>query len=316
MGVTSIIDPRFLDGSATNQIPVLNSTTGLFTPSSTLSGLTLNSPIISGNFSWAGISTWTISDAVKTIVIGDSLTFQDASNIWLALDPLSGQIVLGNGVNNPEFAFEGSGLTTLGGNILVNGGYIGITGDTQLIQLTAGTVTFDGDLVISGMIDAVSDSAHTISRTVGSGGVPSRVLILDRTASPSVLAGDGTELRFRVVDDSFSEVVGNLSFSTISNLDDTPESIFKVTTFNAGVGTVGMTLDNLSNLNVIGNIRIGDTVTPTHGLEVNASSQFLGSVGFYGITPVTQNQLATGVGATADDVITELQRLGLVRQAA
>jgi hypothetical protein len=37
---------------------------------------------------------------------------------------------------------------------------------------------------------------------------------------------------------------------------------------------------------------------------------------FYNTTPVVQNQLATGAGKTVDNVITELQRLGLVRQAA
>jgi len=39
------------------------------------------------------------------------------------------------------------------------------------------------------------------------------------------------------------------------------------------------------------------------------------SIGFYGVAPVARQLLATGVGATADDIITALQNLGLVRQS-
>lgn len=38
-------------------------------------------------------------------------------------------------------------------------------------------------------------------------------------------------------------------------------------------------------------------------------------IGFYGVAPVARQLLATGVGATADDIITALQNLGLVKQA-
>lgn len=40
-----------------------------------------------------------------------------------------------------------------------------------------------------------------------------------------------------------------------------------------------------------------------------------GKVGFYNTTPVEQPTLATGTGATVDDVITALQALGLVKQS-
>lgn len=39
------------------------------------------------------------------------------------------------------------------------------------------------------------------------------------------------------------------------------------------------------------------------------------NVGFYGTTPIAQAVLATGVGATVDDVITAIQNLGLVKQS-
>jgi hypothetical protein len=39
------------------------------------------------------------------------------------------------------------------------------------------------------------------------------------------------------------------------------------------------------------------------------------AIGFYGVTPVTRQVLATGAGATVDNVITALQNLGLVSQS-
>jgi hypothetical protein len=38
-------------------------------------------------------------------------------------------------------------------------------------------------------------------------------------------------------------------------------------------------------------------------------------LGFWGVTPIVQAVLATGAGATVDNVITALQNLGLVKQA-
>lgn len=60
-----------------------------------------------------------------------------------------------------------------------------------------------------------------------------------------------------------------------------------------------------------GNVNIVNDLTMGGALNHDGST-----VGFFATTPVTQNQLATGVGKTVDEVITELQRLGLVRQAA
>ncbi len=90
MAVTSIIDPRFLDGSADNQIPVLNNTTGLFTPTLSLTGLT--------------------SVSTTDLIVGNNI-------------------------------------------LLTDGGFIGVTGETTLVEFAAGTVTITGDLVV-GIITA------------------------------------------------------------------------------------------------------------------------------------------------------------------
>jgi hypothetical protein len=39
------------------------------------------------------------------------------------------------------------------------------------------------------------------------------------------------------------------------------------------------------------------------------------AIGFYGVTPIERALLATGAGASVDDVITALQNLGLVKQS-
>lgn len=79
-----------------------------------------------------------------------------------------------------------------------------------------------------------------------------------------------------------------------------------------------------------GKLRIGSVATPTEALhfadacniafDTTTGTEIGTAAGqklsFYGATPVAQNQLATGAGKTVDEVITELQRLGLVRQAA
>lgn len=69
--------------------------------------------------------------------------------------------------------------------------------------------------------------------------------------------------------------------------------------------------------------------SPTHLVHVNGTFKAVGdatlagaldhdgtTVGFFGTAPIAQAQLATGVGHSVDDVITALQNLGLVKQAA
>jgi hypothetical protein len=50
------------------------------------------------------------------------------------------------------------------------------------------------------------------------------------------------------------------------------------------------------------------------GLEIEASGTEP-MLGFYGVTPIARAVLATGAGATVDNVITALQNLGLVKQS-
>lgn len=54
----------------------------------------------------------------------------------------------------------------------------------------------------------------------------------------------------------------------------------------------------------------GGTMTMDGALDHNGTT-----VGFYGVAPTTRQLLATGAGATVDNVITALQTLGLVKQS-
>lgn len=59
--------------------------------------------------------------------------------------------------------------------------------------------------------------------------------------------------------------------------------------------------------------------TTSYALYADTGSHRIGSatatIGFYAVTPVARQTLATGVGASVDDVITALQNLGLVKQS-
>lgn len=56
------------------------------------------------------------------------------------------------------------------------------------------------------------------------------------------------------------------------------------------------------------------TTTAREGLRIRGGSSDV-QLGFYGVTPISRAVLATGAGATADDIITALQNLGLVKQS-
>lgn len=65
-----------------------------------------------------------------------------------------------------------------------------------------------------------------------------------------------------------------------------------------------------------------ETDSGYNGVYVDASNDAAnimyhgsGKVGFYGVTPITRAVLATGAGATVDNVISALQALGLVKQS-
>ena len=77
----------------------------------------------------------------------------------------------------------------------------------------------------------------------------------------------------------------------------------------SGDGNVGIEVGNTIDMGNSRNIEFG---TATGGKIGTATGEKLC---FWGVTPVVQQVLATGGGATVDNVISLLQTLGLCKQA-
>jgi len=132
-------------GTVDNQVLVWDNTTKTYVPGLILSGLTLNSPIVSGNFTWLSeddnyaildASTTDGSVAQKGISIGDILRiFSGTTDIsYLSLTPAGNLISFGNTTSNQTVNFETYGLTTFNGNITID----------RLANSADAVITFDG----------------------------------------------------------------------------------------------------------------------------------------------------------------------------
>lgn len=83
-----------------------------------------------------------------------------------------------------------------------------------------------------------------------------------------------------------------------------------------GSGWLWTVTDRKNAVRDIGKIAATGEIRVVPGIELDGALNHDGStVGFYGTTPIAQAVLATGAGATVDDVITALQNLGLVKQS-
>ena len=414
MGLIQTVHHDHIAGYVANQhIDWTNATENFLTTGSATCGLLTNA----GNWAWTGESIGNWSDARKDVALLNNdnvaLNLVAAGMPYLQIKTTSGSEALnfGNPITNQDYNFFGSGLITLGGDLLVNGGNIGITGDTDLLTLTSGQLEIDADIKISAgsitsdsgvisfgdedlfttgdlTVDTTTLNVSSLSGgghgTVGIGTAASDSALLLMSESSDK---DGVEFNLVFGVNLFEATGSNqtikaLKFDTIvstsSNqtlfcgIDNSltvnpqdPLTMDEVCGINNNVvlqgskneavnytnmylfkgnftpsGAAGVTIDNThglflpdmtgmkvtnpwsifslgGNMAHVGNVRIGDTTKPIIAtFEVNGSSLFISDIGFFNTTPVTQNQLQTGVGATVDNVITELQRLGLVRQAA
>jgi hypothetical protein len=159
MGLNINTDYRIPQPTATNQILVWNDLTGLLEASASLSGLTLNSPVIAGDFQWAGFSILDATDGCKTIDLRQdttgALTIRADNNNYIDINTGSLEehiIEFGNYQHDVKYRFLGFGLTTFGGNIRVNNGVIGDMFDPSIIIMDGsnGLVTVDADLTATG----------------------------------------------------------------------------------------------------------------------------------------------------------------------
>ena len=119
---------------------------------------------------WLGSSVLDMSDNTKNFKVGTgtvqafAITDEngfDYINIRTAVG--SQAVEIGDATINPALTLFGTGLTTLGGNLLVNSGNIGITADTNLMQLAANLLTVNGDLDVTGDAEILGNASIGIA---------------------------------------------------------------------------------------------------------------------------------------------------------
>ena len=169
----------------------------------------------------------------------------------------------------------------------------------SLIQLLTGDIVYLGDSASPvhmayssaakvGIGEPVPDSKlHIGQRDAGTNAIV-QMATISRNSSGVVAAGFGSSLLFELGD---------------TGADDT-----KVAKIDAlwNTATNGATKGDLV-------LSAYDTAA-REGLRIRGNGS-LPAIGFYGVAPIERALLATGAGATVDNVITALQNLGLVKQS-
>ncbi len=130
------------------------------TDDATITDLMTAGSITHAGWTWTGAeANWSNGEKIISLsnetIPASPLTFAINSLSYLAFHGTNSssdgaRIEFGNVTDNPAYTFFGSGLTTLGGNLLVNGGDIGITADANLLQLAADALTLNGNISING----------------------------------------------------------------------------------------------------------------------------------------------------------------------
>lgn len=127
-------------------------------------------------------------------------------------------------------------------------------------------------------------------------------------------AGIGTRLEFQAEGDSndLTEVAAQIDTVLTTATHSAATSRFDVRVNSAGTMVTPFSIAPTAvSLGEAVNLTVGTTTGTKIGTAGGASGQKLG---FFNQTPIVQPLLATGAGATVDNVITALQNLGLVRQ--
>jgi len=155
-------------------------------------------------------------------------------------------------------------------------------------------VTGDGSIPIVGSYGPGGDMDITLGNRGGVTALYGRFLISDHSANSLMTIGKD--------EISFNDDSQDIDFRVETNGDANALVV------NAGANRVQFGVD--IELGEGDNIIFGTSTGGRVGL--NSSNK----LSFWGVTPIVQQVLATGGGATVDNVITALQNMGLVRQSA
>ena len=175
-------------------------------------------------------------------------------------------------------AMDISGLTTLGGNLLVNGGDIGITGDTDLIQLANGALTVNGS--ITGTFVNITDDTNAY-----------------QINGEMILTNQGTQ---------------NISVGFKANITDPAAAIQ-----NISIGScAGEFLDNTAGVEATQNVFVGfEAGQGASAGTPNTGNSNVG-LGFQALTSLTSGSSNVGLGTLAGWQITAgNNNFGLGKQA-
>lgn len=227
-----------------------------------------------------------------------------------------------DGTANITVATATGGFTVSGGNVALGTNSLTLTGS---IASTGSRVTkgwFTDLEVTNAIVGGVTGNAATATAFQTARNINGTSF--NGTADVTVTAAAGTltgaTLNATVTASSLTSV-GTLSSLGVGAITSTGQ--FNVTV--AGVSDQARVKYDTSNFLSVNVSSTGDCVVQANGstgvlklvstgngVNVGDTSQ---KIGFYGVTPIVRALLATGAGATVDNVITALQNLGLVKQS-
>lgn len=265
---------------------------------------------------------------------------------WLLPDD-GGTLMLTSAIGNTVQANSAT-LTTLAGKSLSGTGNLACVAGAAITGLTNLGVSMAANSAMTGFaLGSISDTTSrpfNITQTLNNAGLTATLLKVSATVTSAVAASKlvdlcagsgGTTSVFSV------DTVGNLTLASAATGDATIylgkttsgftpliKSLFSSNAFTLGFGSyygIYIAQNNLVWVNAVGGgeFRVGNGMTisdaghivlgATTGTKIGtATGQKLG---FWNATPVVQQVLATGGGATVDNVISLLQTLGLCKQS-
>jgi len=226
------------------------------------------------------------------------------------------QLSLGPGGGGLTWNWNADGSTTFPGHITV-------TGDAAPTNIdgAAGGVALNGNAggaKVHGDTGGVTiDDAGALGITIQGNGTGGITLFATPAAGGITISNQGSGF---LALDSAAGVI----------FQDTSAAGIAITELGAGAITIsgdnGVTVETSAGGLVLSNSGAGDIdliqvgtgdinihVAAGHNIAIGQVDTEL--IGFYGVAPIVQPVLATGAGHTADDIITYLQHVGLVRQA-
>ena len=207
---------------------------------------------------------------------------------------------------------------------------VGSTVNTHVYQSPSGTVIVNGAIQIANTFGVQMADVTTGTQRVVLTKDNGNVVRLQQTAAANLLLipGSGQQIRFA----NAAQTVNAMTFWDTTNnftIGDNTDANYRLNVSRSGSAGTLQAYDATASTGVTKvNIREGAGQSTTPALNVFANNgttvrlqagpdgvKLDGNIGFYGTTPIARQLLATGTGATVDNVITALQALGLLRQS-